>query len=215
MKQAKPKYMINSDGDPVPVKHVSTYEKKTEHKVQAIYKRWNKTRRALEKCMADCVADMAYLQDERVKLPGGKLGKKGNFSVSSFDGLVNIQIKQNYQISLDDRAKQARDLMFDYAEKQVAKMGEASGENFPFLMQLIEDTFRPNSIGALPYGKVLQLLRYDIKAVQWLKARALLVDSIKPQKGKAYLIVSEQVDRQHDAETIRLDAADCWPIETE
>lgn len=217
-KQApKTKYMINSDGDAVPMRNVTAYEKETERKVQAIYKRWIKTRKAIEKCMADCIDDMTYLAGERKK--GAKkgtqkaLGAKGNFSVASFDGLISIQIKQTYQIFLDDRAIQARDLMFAYAKGQIEKVSSAGGEDFPFLMQLIEDTFRPNASGALPYGKVLQLLRYDIKAAAWLKARALLVDSIKPQKSKAYLIVAKKPSRQHDAETIRLDAADCWPMD--
>lgn len=216
-KAPKTKFMTNADGDPVPMRNVTAYEKETERKVRAIYNRWTKARAMLEKCMTECVADMDFLKGERKK--GAKkgtekkLGVKGNFSVSSFDGLITVQIQQSYQIFLDERSIQARDLMLDYANKVVAKVTEAAGENVPFLTQLIEDTFRPNSNGALPYGKVLRLLRYNITAAQWLKARALLVDSIKPQKSKQYLMVGVKPDRQHDAKNIRLDAADCWPME--
>lgn len=213
-KAPKTKFMTNADGDPVPMRNVTKFEKETNSKVMAIYKRWTDTRKRIEKCMADCVADMEFLQ-QRTLDEGKKLGAKGNFSATSFDGMISVQIQQSYQILLDQRSIQARDLMLDYAQKVVAKVTEAAGENVPFLTQLIEDTFRPNTNGALPYGKVLRLLRYNITAAQWLKARSLLVDSIKPQKSKAYLMVGVKPDRQHDAKNIRLDSADCWPMEKE
>lgn len=211
MSKTDSKFMTNSDGDPVPIKNVMPYDKASDKKVRAIHARWVKCRGNLEKCMADCISDMLFLQGERSKVPGKELGIKGNFSVSSFDGLINVQIKQNYQISLDERSAQARDLMLDYAEKLVGKVSEVAGVNVQFLRKIVEDTFRPSSTGTLPYGKVLSLLRYNITDPQWIKARTLLADSIKPERGKAYLIVGVKPDRQHDAETIRLDAADCWP----
>lgn len=212
MKKSETKTMIDSDGNPVPMKHVQAYDRLRDRKVRAIHARWVKTRQAVERCMADCIKDMAELQGAKVDSTGSELGVKGNFSVSSFDGLINVQIKQSYRINLDDRARQARDMMLDYAKALVERVGGLDGEA---LGQIITETFKANAMGSLSVGKVLSLLRLEIRAAAWIKAKELLSASIQPEKGKAYLIVGVKPDRQHDAQTIRLDAADCWPIAEE
>jgi len=208
MKKSATKFMTNSDGDPVPFKNVQTYDRLRDRTVRACHARWAKARAKVERCMADCVKDINKLQGERAKLPNGDLGAKGNFSVSSFDGLIHVQIKQNYNILLDDRSRQAREIMLAYAKRIVGKI---EGMDGAFLSQIITDTFQPTSTGALSTGKVFKLLRFTIKDKEWERARDLMSASIQPERGKAYIIVAVKPDRQHDAQTIRLDAADCWP----
>lgn len=204
--------MIDSDGNPVPIKHVTAFDRIRDKKVMAIYNRWIKARQVVERCMADCIQDLEELQGERSKQPKGQIGIKGNFSVSSFDGLVNVQIKQNYNITLDARAGQARDMMFEYAESMIGKVKDIAGFDVQFIRNMIDTTFKPSSTGQLSIGKVYDLLRLNVRDPQWQKARELLQESMDSQKGKAYLLVAKKPTRQHDAETIRLDAADCWPL---
>ena len=204
--------MVDSDGNPVPIKHVNAFDRLRDKKVMAIYNRWTKARQVVERCMAECLQDLAELQGERSKQPKGQLGIKGNFSISSFDGLVNVQIRQNYNIVLDARSVQARDMMFEYAESMIGKVKDIAGVDVQFLRKTIATTFKPSSTGQLPIGKVYDLIRLDVRDPQWIKARELLQESMDSQKGKAYLVVAKKPDHQHDAETIRLDAADCWPL---
>lgn len=42
-----------------------------------------------------------------------------------------------------------------------------------------------------------------------------MLDSLTATKGKQYLEVLEQPNRNRPARRIRLDIADCWPNETE
>jgi len=174
MKKPATKFMTNSDGDPVPVKNVQAYDRLRDRKVRAVYARWVKARKIVEGVMADSIKDLVELQGAR-KETGNDLGVKGNFSVSSFDNLINVQIKQTYRIQLDDRVRQARELMMDYAKGLAERVGGNDGH------------------------------------APWQRAKALLTESIQPERGKAYIIVAVKPDRQHDAQTIRLDAADCWP----
>jgi len=208
MKTKQIQTMTDTDGLEVPIKHVQPYDRNRDKKVRAILARWEKTRKAIEDCMAACIKDLNDLQGERAKLPNGDLGSKGNFSVSSFDGIVHVQIKQNYNTLLDDRSRQAREIMLAYAERIVGKI---EGMDGAFLSQVITDTFQPTSTGVLSQGKVLKLLRYTIKDKEWERARDLMYASMLPERGKAYLSVGVKPDRQHDPVNIRLDAADCWP----
>jgi len=209
MSKKEAKTMIDSDGNSVPLKHVQPYDRLRDRKVRAIHARWIKTRAVLEACMADCIRDLTALQGARLD-QGDALGVRGNFSVSSFDGLINVQIKQSYQINLDDRARQARDMMLEYAKALVERVGGMDGEA---LSQIITETFKANAMGSLSVGKVISLLRLDIRAAAWIQAKDLLSASLHSKKGKAYLIVGAKPDRQHDIDTIRLDAADCWPVQ--
>ena len=210
----KPTFLTDTDGNPVPLRHVSAYDRLRDKKVKAIYARWIRARQVVERCMADCINDVLEIQGERAKLPNGGIGLKGNFAVSSFDGLINVQVKQHYNLKLDDRAKQARDIMLTYAESMVGKVKAVAGIDVQFLRNLITGAFKPSSTGALPVGKVIELIRYTVNDPEWARARAMLIDSMNAEKGKAYLIVGRKPNRQHDLETIRLDAADCWPQAT-
>ena len=212
MKNKQPKCLTDSDGNQIPIKYLKPYEKTREKKVQAIFTRWTKTRAAVEKCMADCINDLVELQGERAKLPNGDIGAKGNFSVSSFDGLINVQIKQSYNIRLDERSERARDMMLAYAESMIGKVQDIAGVDVQFMRRMIESTFKPTSTGQLSVGKVFDLLKYTVNDPNWIKAQNILRDSMESERSKAYLIVAKKPDRQHDAETIRLDAADCWPM---
>lgn len=212
MKNTDTKFMTDSDGNQVPLKHVNPYDRTRDKKVRAIVGRWIKARKVVESCVAECLKDLDDLRGERSRLPNGALGPRGNFSVSSFDGLFNVQIKQNYNITLDARAGQARDMMFAYADRMVGKVQDVAGVDVLFLRDMIATTFKTSSTGQLSIGKVFDLIRLDVRDAEWLKARALLQESMDSQRGKAYLVVAIKPDRQHPAETIRLDAADCWPI---
>lgn len=212
MSDKQAKFMIDSDGNQVPLKHVNQYDRTRDKKVRAIVGRWIKARKVVESCVAECLKDLDDLQGERTKQPNGALGARGNFSVRSFDGLLSVAIKQSYNITLDARAGQARDMMFAYAESMIGRVKDVAGVDVQFLRDTIATTFKPSSTGQISVGKVFDLLGLGVRDPQWLKARALLQESMDSQKGKAYLIVAVKPDRQHDAEPIRLDAADCWPM---
>ena len=53
----------------------------------------------------------------------------------------------------------------------------------------------------------------EIDNADWRKAKQILQDAIKPQKGKRYLACEVRRSTQEDFRQIRLDIADCWPSE--
>lgn len=207
------KFMTNSDGDPVPIKNVQPYDRLRDKKVRACIARARKAREALEKMMRECLSDISGLRGERSKLVNGSLGAKGNFAVSSFDGLLKVEIKQRFNIMLDDRAKQARDMMLEYVASMIGKAKDVAGVDVNFLHEMITAAFSPNQCGNLSIAKVNDLIKATANYPKLADARSLLIDSMNSEKGKAYLIFSQRPDRQHDFEAIRLDSADCWPSE--
>lgn len=204
--------MVNALGQSVPLKYVPAYDKARDKAVRKIHALWTKQRAELEKVLAASLKEVEALLQVRSDDGTADLAERGNFSARSFDGKLVIQIDQQYRITLDDRAKEAQRIMMEFAEKLIGNVGGQDGQA---LSVIIKETFAPTRTGTLSTAKVLNLLRFDIQAADWIRARKLLQACIQPVKGKAYLRVGAKPDAQHDYEYIRLDAADCWPVEEE
>lgn len=197
--------MRDSNGNDIPLRYVSKYDKAKDKAVRKILARFRKARKTLEEVVRECIADL----DE---LAGAKesLGEKGNFSARSFDGLVEVSIRQHYNILLDERVVRARELMLGYVEGVLAKIG---GKDAAALKLIVAEAFRANAQGFLSTGKILALLRMEIDNADWREAKAILQESLKPQKSKRYLRCETRRSTQEDFRAIRLDISDCWPEE--
>lgn len=201
--QKQTRTMRDSNGNDVPVKYVGEYDRMRDRTARRILARFRKARAELERVVGESVADLEALK-------GGKerLGEKGNFSAQSFDGLISVSIRQQYNIRLDERVVRARELMLEYVN---GVLDRVSGVDVSALRLLVEAAFRANAQGYLPTGKVLSLMRMEVASEKWREAKAILQAALKPQRGKQYLACEVRGSTQEDFRPIRLDIADCWP----
>ena len=199
--------MRDSNGNDIPLKYVSKYDKAKDRAVRKILGRFLKARQMLEGVVAEAIAELQALADTKERV-----GAKGNFSARSFDGLIQVSIRQQYNIFLDERVVKARELMLGYVEKVLAKVG---GSDAAALRLIVAEAFEANAQGFLSTGKIMSLLKMEIDNADWREAKRILQESIKPQKGKRYLVCERRASTQSDFRPIRLDIADCWPDEAE
>lgn len=199
--------MRDSNGNDIPLKYVSKYDKAKDRTVRRILARFLKARAMLEAVVSETVAELDALAQTKEKL-----GSKGNYSARSFDALIQVSIRQQYNIFLDERVVRARDLMLGYVESVLAKVG---GTDAAALRLIVAEAFKANAQGFLSTGKVMSLLRMEIDNADWREAKRILQDAVKPQKGKRYLVCERRSSTQGDFEAIRLDIADCWPDDGE
>lgn len=204
------KTMIDSMGVAVPLRYIPKHDRDRDRIVQRIFKRWTDERKRLEKVMVDTLSDLEKILDIRIDA-GGAASEKGNLQVRSFDGLTTVSLRVNYEIVLNDRVRQARQMMLDYA-RSVA--GRVEGTDGQFILELIDEAFQVSSTGNLSQGRVLSLMNRNIKAKPWRDAVELLRESIETRRGKSYLRVEHRKTRQRDPEAILLDIANCWPDDT-
>lgn len=195
--------MIDSSGNEIPLKYVNSYDKARDKVVRRVLARFAKARTALEAVVADSIKDL----DGLAKLKDS-LGKKGNFSARSFDGLIQVSIRQQYNIRLDERVIRARELMLEYVG---GVLDRVDGVDVSALRLLVMEAFKANSQGFLSTGRVLSLMRMEVNSDKWREAKMILQDALKPEKGKQYLQVETRKTTQADFRAIRLDIADCWP----
>lgn len=200
------KTMRDWNGNDVPVQYVSKYDKAKDKAVRKILARFLKARAMLEGVVAETIAELDALAQTKESV-----GAKGNFSARSFDALVQVSIRQQYNIYLDERVVRARELMLGYVEGILSKVG---GNDAAALKLIIAEAFKANAQGFLSTGKVMSLLRMEIDNADWREAKRILQEAIKPQKGKRYLVCERRSSTQGDFAAIRLDIADCWPEES-
>ena len=197
--------MRDSNGNDIPLKYVSKYDKAKDRAVRKILGRFLRARQMLEGVVAETIAELQALADTKERV-----GAKGNFSARSFDGLIQVSIRQQYNIFLDERVVKARELMLGYVEKVLAKVG---GSDAAALRLIVAEAFKANAQGFLSTGKIMSLLKMEIDNADWREAKRILQESIKPQKGKRYLVCERRASTQKDFKQVRLDIADCWPEE--
>ena len=197
--------MRDSNGNDIPLKYVSKYDKAKDKAVRRILSRFQKARSMLEGVGAETIDEVNVLAAAKEGV-----GAKGNFSARSFDGMIQVSIRQQYSILLDERVVQARELMLGYIEGVLQRVG---GNDAQALRLIVSEAFKANAQGFLSTGKIMSLLRMEIDNADWHAAKRILQDAIKPQKGKRYLICETRSSTQADFEAIRLDISDCWPKE--
>ena len=199
------KTMRDSNGHDIPVKYVSAYDKARDKVTRRIHARFEKARGLLEAVVSESITDL----DGLAKLKES-LGAKGNFSARSFDGLIQVAIRQQYNIRLDERVIHARELMLEYVSSVLDRV---DGVDVSALRLLVMEAFKANSQGFLSTGRVLSLMRMEVNNDKWREAKRILQDALKPEKGKQYLQCEKRKTTQGDFRAIRLDIADCWPTE--
>lgn len=197
--------MTDANGNVVPVRYVSAYDRARDRVARRALARFTKGRETLRRIVAETLADMDGLMRLRERL-----GDKGNFQLSSFDGLIQVSIDQQYNIVLDERVAQARQLMLDYAN---GVLDQVRGADTTVLRKLIEAAFRANRQGVLPTAKIFELMRMEVKDERWNAARGILQDAIRPQKGRRYLTCKTRPSTQADFRPVSLNLNDCWPRE--
>ena len=196
------KKWIDGRGQEVPAGYVSKYDKARDKAVRHVVAGAQKLRAQMKAFMADAVktmSDLAGVKDE--------LGKRGNFSARSFDALLQVSIRQQWHIRLDERVAKARELMLGYATRELEKAG-----NGAFLLkQMIEAAFKVDRLGFLPRSEVAKLLSYKVNDAGWNEGADILRSAQTTERGKRYLAVEARKGLQSDFAPIRLDIADCWP----
>lgn len=198
------KEWIDGRGQTVPASYVSKYDKARDKAVRHVAAGAKKLRAQMEAFMADAVATMNGLAGLKEDL-----GARGNFSARSFDALIQVSIRQQWHIKFDERVAKARELMLDYANRELQKAGDGAF----LLKQMIEAAFKVDRLGFLPRSEVSKLLSYKVDDVNWNAGADILRQAQTTEKGKQYLTIETRSSLQKDFDAVRLDIADCWPEE--
>lgn len=194
-------YMRNSAGHLVPLEQVREQDKLRDDVVKSlvddalsIQKRLSEFK---QRALND-IADVIQIAADKYDVELG--GKKGNVSLSSYDGQYKVQRTYAERISFTEELEAAKALILNCIDR----WSENANAN---IRALVDRAFKTNRNGELKTAEVLGLLRLEINDDDWQQAMRALKDSISVSGSTVYVRVYKRTGNSNHYTQIPLDLA--------
>lgn len=150
-----------------------------------------------EKALGD-IADLVSISAERYGVQMG--GKKGNVSVTTYDGQYKIERAYADRITFTEEVLAAKELV----DQCIRTWSEGANSH---LQVLVDRAFRADKKGQLKTADLLDLLRTEIDDPGWKMAMQALKDSILVVGTAVYIRVYQRVGETDSYTPISLNIA--------
>lgn len=107
-------------------------------------------------------------------------GKKGNFTLKTYDGSMEVQVSVSDYLNFGPELKIAKDLIDDC----VTTWSEGADDK---LRTLIDDAFQVNKTGRIDTHRVLGLRRLNIEDEKWDRAMTAISDALRVDETRTYV----------------------------
>lgn len=195
-------YMQNNRGDLVRAENVKEIDKIQDQVANDIGASATELSMALTKFKRTALNDIADTVSIAAEKYGVTIGgKKGNITITSYDGRYKVQRVFSDRISFGIELEAAKALFIKYLDEVTA---DTNGD----LRALIDGAFRTTRGGQLRTADLLRLLSYDIKHADWVKACEALKDSIVVNGQAVYIRVYERINDSDKYRPIPLNITD-------
>lgn len=194
-------YMKNALGHLVPEANVREQDKLRDQVARSLVtdaRNINALLAAFKKKALGDIDDLVKIAGERYDVTLG--GKKGNISVSTYDGQFKVQRSVADVLQFTEEMEAAKALIMACIKRW------SEGAN-PQISALVSRAFAPGRNGQLKTAAVLDLLRIEIDDAEWKKAMQALKDSINATGTAVYVRVYERIGDSDQYKAIPLDLA--------
>ena len=127
-------------------------------------------------------------------------GKKGNTTLTSFDGALQVKVQVHDRIVFDERLQVAKALV----DKCIHAWAVDSNDN---IKALVEHAFQTDKAGKINISRVLGLLQLNIDDDNWMRAMDAIRDSMQVASSKSYIRIYQRIDDTDQYKQILLDMA--------
>jgi hypothetical protein len=180
--------MTDSQGRQVPVELVKPIDQLRDQTVRSIMERTLRIRDTLQQFKAGIWSDIQQfltLSAEQHQVHFG--GKKGNITLTTYDGAYKVLIAVNDTLQFDEKLQIAKELI-DTCIKRWSSDAKAE------IRLLVEDAFLVDKAGNLNKNRILGLRRINIRDPQWQEAMQATTDSIQVVATKTYMRFYERME---------------------
>lgn len=174
-------YLVNAAGHLVPEGQVREQDKLRDQVVTELVaqgERLNEDLKAFKQKALSDIADLINISSQKWQMSLG--GKKGNVSLTSFDGELMIQRVYANRITYTEQLEVAKAKVLECVQSWSA------GSN-QHLATLAMQAFQTNNNGEISVSKLVQMLNYEIEDEDWKVAMEAVRDSLT-NNGKAVYV---------------------------
>lgn len=191
----------NAKGHLVPVEQIKDIDLVRDTMVQNVIARVKHLQEQMRKAKQDIADEVeSFLELSAMEYDTTYGGKKGNVTLSSFDGQYQIKRAVADHLAFDERLQVAKELIDQCIHEWTA--GSSSE-----VQALVEHAFQTDKEGKISTARVLGLRSLNIKDEQWQKAMQAIMDSIQVTGSKSYLRFYERQGQDGPYRQIPLDVA--------
>ncbi len=191
----------NAKGHLVPVEQIKDIDRLRDDLVQEVIGKVTALQEEMRRVKAQISTEVeAFLELSAREYDTNYGGKKGNVTLSSFDGQYRIVRAVADHLAFDERLQVAKELIDQCIHEWTA--GSSSE-----VQALVEHAFQTDSAGKISTARVLGLRSLNIKNEKWQQAMQAIMDSIQVTGSKSYLRFYERQGEDGAYRQISLDVA--------
>ena len=194
-------YMADAQGRLVPLNLVREIDLARDGLVREIVARATAMREQLAALKHGVMGDVqafVELSLEKYKVAAG--GRKGNITLTSYDGRYKVQVALNESLAFDERITAAKALVD-------ACLKEWAADSRPEIQALIQDAFDTDREGRINTRRILALRTLAIDDPRWKEAMQAIGDSVRVASSKYYLRIYERDGAEGAWKPVSLDIA--------
>lgn len=194
-------YLTNPRGHLVPIGAIKPQELLENDLVNGIHEKTNALNADLKAFKEGVFADIdAFLDILAEKYQTSKGGKKGNITLTNFEGTLRVLVNVQDFINFGAELNIAQDLINECIRKWLDAGNNAE------ITEIVKQAFRVER-GRVAVQRILELRNLNIQDETWLRAMDAINDAIRKDRSKTY--VRFQMRENADAvwQTIPLDLA--------
>ena len=174
-------YMQDAQGNLVPMAKVKEEHKLEDELVQQLAGSAQSLRKLLSEFKARALDEASAFKGLVAQKYGAtKGGAKGNMTLRSFDGSLEMQIAVSDNLSFGPELQAAKELI----DTCVELWSEGANDN---MRALINHAFQVNKEGRIDTGRVLGLRSLDITDAEWGRAMDAISDAVRVTSSKTYI----------------------------
>ena len=194
-------YMMRSDGSLVPESNVKAEHRLEDELVRNWLGRAKEVSAQLEDFRAKAFGDVdAFLELLAQQYGTTRGGVKGNFTLSSFDGTMQVQVSSGDFITFGPELQAAKSLI----DTCISEWARGSNDN---IQTIVNDAFAVGKEGKLQTDRILGLRRLHIEDPRWKRAMEAIGDAIRVVKSKRYVRFYERPNADTPMRQVPLDVA--------
>lgn len=175
------RYWPDANGSLIPVDKIKPIDKARHQLAVKMIEQAKQMSETLRQFKLAAATSMEEFVQESGAQYGAKVGgKKGNVSITSFDGRVKVERHIQDSIAFDERLQVAKSLI----DECIHVWSKGSNRN---IQALINQAFQVDKENKVNTGAVLAFRRLKIDDPQWAKAMEAIADSMQTSSSKPYL----------------------------
>lgn len=194
-------YMTNSEGHLVPASMVKPEDKLESELVLDLFSKAHALNQALADFKKLTFNDVqAFLDLLAEKYDCQKGGKKGNMTLTSYDGLTKVQVSVADFIQFGPQLQIAKNLI----DGCIKEWGDGGNDN---IQALVNHAFRVDKANQVNTQAILGLRKLNIQDAKWKQAMEAITDSMKVIASKQYVRFYQRPSIEAQWKPVSLDIA--------